>query len=658
MAGGSIPGWIAVRGSWTAQSFSGRSAEMARAVANDPAYYRMPDGAYCFYSGITSAGELYQDVNVSGLATGIGAGNARMQFSAQAYSFDQKPPDTWRVVIEFRASDNARVVDSHDTGEQSSPGRWKEVNIERLVPRETKWIRIKLLTRRYGHGTKSNDAKFDALSLRLVSVPGRLPVPEDEALAGARARIEAAHSEEIKAAKTQPEKRAMAQTLLSRGLAETGDELLRYALLHRTIDVANESGSYDLASRAIDALGAQYEVNGMAMREAALDYGDRLAKSTSEKRLAAESWGELARLAVAQDDYDAAVRAGQKAAAVARDTQDKMLLKRMVDTLDEARQIKAAADDALAARDALRVNSADTAAAAAWGRFCCVYKGDWETGLPLLAAASGDLSELAREDQRKPSSPAEQAQLGDKWWDAATAQTEPLLKKNLQTRAVVWYRLALPWLSANAQSVVGKRIEQYDQGDSLFPLGEWVDVLAMIDPQKHAVRGQWLRTSTELGLAQPVDAGRCTIPVMVEGSYDLEVRFTMLRGVESNLVLPVGGRNCVVIVGGWGGRIAGLAQIDGRAGNQNTSTAKHAPLQPRQQQRLFCQVRVTGSQASIEVELNSRPLIRWQGQASSLSCPPSWNIPNPQSLGLAAYRSAVTYQSARLKLVAGKATPL
>jgi hypothetical protein len=179
----------------------------------------------------------------------------------------------------------------------------------------------------------------------------------------------------------------------------------------------------------------------------------------------------------------------------------------------------------------------------------------------------------------------------------------------------------------------------------------------MVEPDKHSVRGRWLRSNTQIGV-EPIDRGRCTIPVAVSGSYDWETRFTMRRGVESLLVLPVGDRNVIAVVGGWGGRVAGLGFIDGKSANENTSTAKHDPMPPRQEQRLFVRVRVTGNQAQVEIDLNSRSLIRWQGQSTSLHVNNDWNLPNPRTLGLATQNSAIIYHSSRLKLISGKATPL
>jgi hypothetical protein len=427
---------------------------------------------------------------------------------------------------------------------------------------------------------------------------------------------------------------------------------MRYALLRRTVDIANDAGAYDLATRAIDALSTEYELDEVKLREDALDFADRLAKSPEERRRAVESWRSLAKFAITQDNFASAQRASEKATEIARGLANKVLLKQMVETLDEIKQIRSHADDALAARDQLQANPKDSAAALRWGRFCALYKNDWYTAVPLLAAASGDeLCELAKADQQDPRLPAEQAKLGEKWWFAAASQTEPLAKKNMQARAVTWYRRAAPWLDGSQRTALQERIDKFDQQESPFAPGEWVEVLPMIDPARLSVHGSWARQGSEL-IVQVGNQVRCPIPVSIEGSYDLEVRFTLQRGLESDVMLPVGDRSCFVVVGGWGGGTSGIGGLHGKSADRNESTVKHPPMRVGPLHRLMCRVRPEGDQASIEIDLNSRPLLRWKGSTSAL------RTGERHPLGLATHQTAIQYHSVRLKLISGKATPL
>ena len=296
----------------------------------------------------------------------------------------------------------------------------------------------------------------------------------------------------------------------------------------------------------------------MPMREAALDFADRLAKSPAERRLAVDSCARAG---------EAGPRAGQLRLRGPLEPEGGQ--RRAGDARQSAAQTngrragRCQADQGRLGRragraDALQENPKDSAAAAAWGKFCCVYKGDWDAGLPLLAAGSGDdLCELARQDQRQSNLPADQAKLGDQWWAAAATQKEPLARKNVQGRAVVWYRRAVPWLPEIAQTPLKERIDKHDQLESLFPWGEWVEVLGMVDTDKHAVRGPWSRQGTEINV-QRFDQGRCTIPVNITGSYDLEVR------------LHAAGREGVELrPAGWGPQ---LCRLRGRLGRANGRT--------------------------------------------------------------------------------------
>jgi hypothetical protein len=101
----------------------------------------------------------------------------------------------------------------------------------------------------------------------------------------------------------------------------------------------------------------------------------------------------------------------------------------------------------------------DPDACLAAGRLACLQKGDWDAGLPLLAAGSdAGLADLARADLRKPLAPGAQLEVGDRWWDRAEGETGQA-QAQLRARARFWYRQALPNLTAADRGKVENRLK-------------------------------------------------------------------------------------------------------------------------------------------------------------------------------------------------------
>ena len=125
----------------------------------------------------------------------------------------------------------------------------------------------------------------------------------------------------------------------------------------------------------------------------------------------------------------------------------------------EATELAKAYEDVKTARVKLAKTPDDPEANLVAGKYLCFVKGDWENGLPMLAFGKDDaLKALAAKDLAGVESSSDRAKLGDGWWDLAEKQSGTA-KRQLQARAVYWYRQALPGLTGLAKDKVEKRAE-------------------------------------------------------------------------------------------------------------------------------------------------------------------------------------------------------
>ncbi|MEN8207273.1 MAG: hypothetical protein ABFS24_14890 [Pseudomonadota bacterium] len=152
-------GWTEISGDWQQRSAS-------------PSPY---EGLAYFFAGASGVGELIQDVDVSHLANEINEGAVQFQFSGRVSGWNSD--DTARIIVEYRDSGDV-VLDSYDSGPQTSTKIWLEIGDTRSAPVGTTTIRVRLIAVRNA-GT-NNDGYFDALILTVTSAGNLLINPGAE----------------------------------------------------------------------------------------------------------------------------------------------------------------------------------------------------------------------------------------------------------------------------------------------------------------------------------------------------------------------------------------------------------------------------------------------------------------------------------------------
>ncbi len=112
--------------------------------------------------------EMFQDVDVSGLAAEIDGGSQSFRFSGWMRTrADEANDDQGRFLVEYRDGVGT-VLDTYDSGDVASLS-WTQLTDQRVAPVGTRTIRVRLLaTENTG---LQKDVAFDALSLRSLDTP-------------------------------------------------------------------------------------------------------------------------------------------------------------------------------------------------------------------------------------------------------------------------------------------------------------------------------------------------------------------------------------------------------------------------------------------------------------------------------------------------------
>jgi hypothetical protein len=179
-----------------------------------------------------------------------------------------------------------------------------------------------------------------------------------------------------------------------------------------------------------------------------------------------------------------------------------------------------------------------------------------------------------------------------------------------------------------------------------------VDLLGLVEFGQNVLHGDC--QPEDKGLLIRTNYKACALlPVFIDGDYELDVEFTRYGREDATLIfVPVGDTSCEVVLGGWNGRTSGIQMVEKLAADHNP-TRRQAGLTSGQRYKATVRVQ-SGDKARVEVLLDDKPYLLWQGLRSELSL--SHHMPVPlRHVVLGATNSEVTFHSAKLRTTDGAA---
>lgn len=291
-----------------------------------------------------------------------------------------------------------------------------------------------------------------------VPADTKAPVPDEAAQSAALATIGEVYAPEYEKAKAPVQKIELAKTLLKVGQATRDDPASRYVLFRVARDLAAEQGDLSLALDAIDQLDDHFDIDKLQMQVDAATAAAKAAKTPTDYRQLPELVATLIEKAVDTDRYDEAKSLAGLALDCARKSRNTDLIKQIVAMSKEVEDVAAEFEKVKDAKVVLEAKPTDPSANLAVGKFLCFVKGDWQTGVPMLALGSVEDLKIAALLELE-ASPDKALELGDAWWKVADS-LQGTGKTRVQSRAGEWYRRALPRLSGLAKVRVEKLLEE------------------------------------------------------------------------------------------------------------------------------------------------------------------------------------------------------
>ncbi|MGA2031011.1 MAG: hypothetical protein ABSG68_02040 [Thermoguttaceae bacterium] len=513
------------------------------------------------------------------------------------------------------------------------------------------------------------------------SAAGKNPVPLAAEKQAAGEQIEAQYG--LSKAVTAAQKVTLARELYGAAKKPDLTPAMQFMLLRKGAELAADGGDASLTLPMIDAIVAEFDISPFKVKARFLG---PLAKTTTDKAilgLLPQFCQDAAKEASAEDDYDSAVTLLDTAYRLALRSSDKKLRKAALDRKNETKAVLDQWKDYQSAAKLLEAHADEPQANLTVGRWHCLRKGDWKKGLPYLARGADErFRTLAKAELSEPPGEAgAQVKLGDNWWELSQQHVDKAAVM-LRQHAASWYEQARPRItSGEVSGRIQQRTEEAARLAALdanpekvpvkedtrdprepvgcLPVGQDVDLLALVRIPRHVVQGSWFRVADGISTL-PADSTRLMFPIVVRGDYDLKLEFTRTAGDDCVTVnLPVGQQDCCLLLSGWHGEASGLEAIDGKGANENVSTRRGGDgLANERRHTLLARVRPSQDPATIDVVLDGEPYIHWDRTQGALSTSRVWSLPQPNLLGLGGCQVGLTVHAVRLSVVAGKVYPL
>lgn len=294
----------------------------------------------------------------------------------------------------------------------------------------------------------------------------KLPVPIEDDLAAATQLVRKLYKAEFDD-QAPGQQLILAQQLLDESQRPGVPGDLQYVLLKMASEIFASTAESEKVVATVNRLAEQFEVDELELDLRLLERITLDPDANTKAVVMSEQCLQLVDNAVLADKLDLAEKFSALANSASMVANLESLKERTEEYQQYLQEYKSDFPKAQEARSILSSKPDDSTASLVSGRFNCLWKNDWGTGLPLIAAGSDStLSKLAQEDISGTSEDA--FQIGNGWWNYAERKAG-YVRLALQNRAVFWYRTALTKQDSEKKSLLESRVTEFESRWIMIP---------------------------------------------------------------------------------------------------------------------------------------------------------------------------------------------
>jgi hypothetical protein len=299
---------------------------------------------------------------------------------------------------------------------------------------------------------------LSATAICSKETPKKRPVPTAKRQATAEKLVKEIYKDEYSSAKEEKGKRKLLTLLLDQAPKTTDDEDARFVLFREARDLAAQLGEAATALRVVDMLAQEYEIKVLEMKTAVLTRAAGAVLTAEANKTLANLILPLLADALEADEYESAGKLQVLALAAAKKAKDDTLLAEAKNRGEEIRTLEKAFSRVKDFAVKLQTDPKDTKANLEVGKFFCLYRENWERGLPLLVKGSeAALKALAEKDLTRPAGAKDQTELANGWSKLAGSEKDAA-RAHLLRRAYFWYQQAALNLEKDEKAKMEKRL--------------------------------------------------------------------------------------------------------------------------------------------------------------------------------------------------------
>jgi len=372
----------------------------------------------------------------------------------------------------------------------------------------------------------------------------RLPVPPDADLAKARGLVSDVFEDQFAATATPRDFQNLARSLKAKSKEAANKGAVQYVLLEESATAASEGHDVVLAGSALDEITSVFQGNVVDKREAALRKCSEEVKTTKEFELVAEYWIKLFDEAIENDRIEAAGRYVSEAGRAATRSQNTQLQLFVRNGSRVFEEIKRAFENAQANRETFLANPTDHVAAAGWGEYLCIYKNEWEEGLPLLARGENDYAIAAKGDTGSSTNATEELAVGDQWYKLGADEKRKVPQRFLMDRAASWYEKSAKKLTGFNKAKVGRKLISIRESQ----LNSFARTVPLLPTATFTSSIRWKRNEDRLETSSSSNSYPLRFSVESDSTYELTGNIAFATWVSPIAMdVPVGQKKRLVL---------------------------------------------------------------------------------------------------------------
>lgn len=317
-------------------------------------------------------------------------------------------------------------------------------------------------------------------------------IPDAAAQAEAKKLVDEVYADLLDASNNE-DRAAAARLLILRAMETKNSPAAKYVMYDNARLMAVEAADTATAMDAIKGLMSSFkDESGSFLRMASISLQSlsRKARNDTEYAAVARAGVEIAEKMIASMHQEDAMDLLSKLKNATLRSRRPELISTYKELVEELKAIEEQTKRITADIKAIKINPDDPSLNLSVGKYHALYRGDWQTGLMMLAKSSDDsLAVAAKADLAGADDMKMQIAHGDKWWALANKHSKHEAKA-MYERAKHWYRKALPSSSGIERSLLTKRTSSQGQvtwGDLVLKPG----IRTAIDPSGKADQVQF-----------------------------------------------------------------------------------------------------------------------------------------------------------------------